>query len=72
MFGACLPFLVFRTIRLAAYANLKGRNACRYALFELLVGVRIECFPPFTCPQIATSVAVRLVKCPKELSHALH
>jgi hypothetical protein len=28
--------------------------------------------PSFTCPQIATQHAVRLVKCPKELSHALH
>ncbi|SEL44403.1 hypothetical protein SAMN04488032_1374 [Pacificibacter marinus] len=29
-------------------------------------------FPPFTYPQIATQHAVRLAKCPKEFSHALH
>ncbi|SEL23912.1 hypothetical protein SAMN04488032_1156 [Pacificibacter marinus] len=29
-------------------------------------------FPPFTCPKIATQRAVRLVKCRKELSHAVH
>jgi hypothetical protein len=72
MFGACLPFFVFRTIRRAAYANLKGPNASRFAVLELFAGMRIQCFPPFTYPQIATQHAVRLVKCRKELSHALH